>query len=158
MARPDIGGKIEALLSDYLQERELEIYKTEYKKEGPDWKLRVFIDKTENAESEYVSISECEDVTRYLSDRLDEDDPIDRAYTLEVSSPGLDRELFRDKDFVRYAGREVEVRLYEAIDGSKMLTGKLVGADGDAVRIDIDDSELSIPGNKVSRINLAVVF
>lgn len=158
MAKEDISGKVENLLSEYLQDKDLEVYRVEYRKEGPDWKLRVIIDKTENAESMYVGIDECEAVTRFLSDRLDETDLIDRIYTLEVSSPGLDRELTKESDFKRFAGHEVEVRLYEQVDGAKQLTGELVGIIDGFIVINADGKEYSIPQKKVSKINLAIVF
>ena len=127
MHKEEIRSKIEEMLSDYLAEKDLEIYQIQYKKEGPDWKLKLVLDKTENAEDEYVNIEECEDVSRFLSDKLDEEDFIDRAYLLEVSSPGLDRELIKDSDFRRFAGRPVELKLYEAINGNKKLEGTLIG-------------------------------
>lgn len=158
MARGDISARVAEMLEGYLADRELEIYRIIYKKEGPEWVLRVFLDKPEEAETEYVSIEECEDVTRYLSDRLDEADLIDRSYNLEVSSPGLDRELISDRDFVRFAGREVEVKTYEAINGSKFLTGVLAGKNGDIVTIEAGGKSIDIPAGRISKINLAVVF
>lgn len=146
------------MLSDYLAEKDLEIYQIQYKKEGPDWKLKLVLDKTENAEDEYVNIEECEDVSRFLSDKLDEEDFIDRAYLLEVSSPGLDRELIKDSDFRRFAGRPVELKLYEAIDGNKKLEGTLIGKDGDIVKVEADGQTIELQAKKISKINLAVIF
>ena len=158
MAREDISARVAEMLSGYLADRELDIYRIVYKKEGPEWVLRVFLDKPMEAESEYVSIEECEDVTRFLSEKLDEADLIDRSYNLEVSSPGLDRELISDNDYVRFAGREVEVRTYESINGSKFLTGILAGKNGDIVTIEAGGRTIDIPAGKISKINLAVVF
>ncbi len=158
MAREDIPGKIGEILADFLADKELDIYRIVYKKEGPGWVLRVFLDKTMDAENEYVSIDECEAVTGYLSDKLDELDLIDRSYNLEVSSPGLDRELIRESDYVRFAGRQVEVKTYEQINGKKNFDGILVGKEGDIVTIDVGKERLEIPSGKISKINLAVVF
>ena len=158
MAKQDICNEVSLLLADYLKEHNLELYKVEYKKEGPDWVLRVYPDKPADAVSEYVSIEECEALNRYLSDKLDEADIIDRSYNLEVSSPGLDRELIKETDFIRFAGRQIEVKTYEAIDGSKHFEGTLIGKDGDFVNIKTDDAEIKIPSDKISKINLAVVF
>ena len=72
MAKEDIGKKVTELLEEFCEGRELEVYRVQYKKEGPDWKLKVFLDKPEGAETEYVDINECEEATRYLSDKLDE--------------------------------------------------------------------------------------
>ena len=158
MAREDIAAKVKALLEEYTKDRELEIYNVIYKKEGPDWVLRVFLDKPMGAENEYVSIEECEDATRYLSDKLDELDFIDRSYNLEVSSPGLDRELIHESDFVRFAGREVEVRTYQQIEGSKNFEGTLVSKADGIVTIDAGGKRFEIPADKISKINLAIVF
>ena len=158
MAKEDISSKVENLLKDYFKGKKLELYRVIYKKEGPDWILRVFLDKPIDSESEYVSIDECESVNRYLSEKLDELDFIDRAYKLEVSSPGLDRELIKDSDFERFAGRDVEVKTYEQVNGSKNFQGKLISKDGDLVKIEIDDNELELSINKISKINLAVIF
>ena len=158
MAREDIPAKVTSMLEEFTEGRELEIYNVIYKKEGPGWVLRVFLDKPMGAESEYVSIEECEEVTRYLSDKLDEMDFIDRSYNLEVSSPGLDRELIRESDFVRFAGREVEVKTYQQIEGSKNFEGTLVAKQDDIVIIDVGGKRLEIPTDKISKINLAIVF
>ena len=158
MAKEDIGAKVTEMLMPFLSENGLDIYKVEYKKEGPSWVLRVCLDKPADAESEYVSIDECEEATRYLSDKLDELDFIDRSYSLEVGSPGLDRELLKDSDYIRFAGRPVEVRTYEQICGSREHSGTLVGKADGTVTIDTDDGSLEIPADKISKINLAVVF
>lgn len=158
MANQDVSARIECLLNEYLTGRELEIYNIEYKKEGKDWKLRVYLDKPVGCEIEYVDINECEEVTRFLSDKLDEEDFIDRSYTLEVSSPGLDRELIKPSDFERFAGREVEVKLYKAIDGNKEFIGTLIGKSADEVTIEIEGHEVGIPADQISKINLAVIF
>ena len=85
-------------------------------------------------------------------------DLIERSYNLEVSSPGLDRELIKDTDFVRFTGREVEVKTYGQIDGSKNFEGTLIGKEGDTVIIDKAGKRLEIPSDKISKINLAIVF
>ena len=158
MAKEDAAGKVSRLLAPYLEEKNLELYRAEYKKEGKEWVLRVFLDKPADSESEYVSIEECEDVTRWLSDILDKEDFIDRSYNLEVSSPGLDRELIKESDYQRFKGRIVEVKTYEQINGSKEHEGILLGKEDGVVIIDEDGETLDIPAEKISKINLAVVF
>lgn len=158
MAREDISARVTSILEEYLHDRELEIYRVTYKKEGPEWVLRVFLDKPMDAENEYVSIEECEDATRYLSEKLDDLDIIDRSYNLEVSSPGLDRELISEKDFVRFAGREVEVKTYGQINGSKNFEGILIGKEDNTVIVEVAGNRLEIPEDKISKINLAIVF
>lgn len=158
MAKEDAAGKVSLLLAPYLEEKDLELYRAEYKKEGKEWVLRVFLDKPAGSESEYVSIEECEDVTRWLSDILDKEDFIDRSYNLEVSSPGLDRELIKESDYERFKGRIVEVKTYEQLNGSKEHEGTLLGKEDGIVKIEEDGNMLEIPADKISKINLAVVF
>ena len=158
MAKEDIGAKVTEMLMPFLSENGLDIYKVEYKKEGPSWVLRVCLDKPADAESEYVSIDECEKVTVWLSEELDKNDIICRSYNLEVSSAGLDRELIKDSDYVRFAGRPVEVKTFEQINGSKSHEGVLLGKENGIVTIDSGAGELAVPADKIAKINLAVVF
>ena len=158
MAKEDISRCVTEMLMPFLDENGLDIYKVEYKKEGPSWVLRVSLDKPSDAESEYVSIDECEKVNVWLSGMLDENDIIERSYNLEVCSAGLDRELIKDPDYVRFAGRAVEVKTYEQINGSKSHEGVLKGKENGIVTIDTGAGELAIPADKIAKINLAVVF
>ena len=158
MAKEDIGAKVTEMLMPFLSENGLDIYKVEYKKEGPSWVLRVCLDKPADAETEYVSIDECEKVTVWLSEELDKNDIISRSYNLEVSSAGLDRELIKDSDYVRFAGRPVEVKTFEQINGSKSHEGVLIGKENGIVTIDSGAGELAVPADKIAKINLAVVF
>ena len=87
-----------------------------------------------------MSVDDCEVVSRALSPVLDASDLIDRAYRLEVSSPGMDRPLVRRSDFERFAGHQLKVELSEAIDGRRRFRGLLVGVEGEAVRIRRDDA------------------
>ena len=113
MAKKKVKDAARDLLTDFLQDHALELFHIEFVKEGRDRYLRVYIDKPEDS-VEYVSIEDCELVSRYLSERLDEEDLIEENYFLEVSSPGLDRPLLKDSDYVRFAGRQVDVSLYRA--------------------------------------------
>ncbi len=159
MAKVDVIGRVQELLAEFTSGKELEIYNVEYRKEGPEWKLRVYLDKPEDSETEFVNIEECEEVNRYLSDKLDEIELIDRKYTIEVSSPGMDRELIHDKDFQRFAGRVVEVRLYEPLNGQKNFEAVLLGrTEEDVIQLDVDGERMEIPHKKISKINLAVIF
>ena len=158
MAREDAAGKISKMLAPYLEDKDLELYKVEYRKEGKDWILRVILDKPACSDNEYVSIDECEDVTRRLNEILDKEDFIDRSYKLEVSSPGLDRELIKESDYERFKGRIVEVRTYEKINGSKEHEGVLLGKEDGIVMIEEDGNTIDISADSISKINLAVVF
>jgi len=180
MAKKKIKDLIEEISSDFLAENGLELYSTEFVKEGSDWFLRVFIDKAEaaddgNAEvsdaaetaeadaegfdAAYVSTQDCELVSRFLSDKLDELDPIEQNYYLEVSSPGMDRELTTQHHFDRYAGQLVDVKLYKPVSGSKQYQGVLVGlTDGNVIIKDEKGNEIVFPLDQVAKVNLSVVF
>ncbi len=161
MAKSKITEVTERLLAGFLEERGLELYRTEFVKEGKDWFLRVFIDRLPDSSgaAAYVSTDDCEAVSRYLSQRLDEEDPIEQAYYLEVSSPGLDRVLLRERDYLRFAGHPVEVSLYRAVDGKKHYTGRLVGwQEGNLVLQDEKGDSLAFPAEAVARTKLLVIF
>ena len=97
MAGKKITDRVEELLSGFFHENGYELYKSEFVKEGRDWFLRIYIDKRDSEEA--VGTEDCEKVSRYLSDRLDMEDPIEQSYYLEVSSPGMDRELFKREHY-----------------------------------------------------------
>lgn len=159
MAKVKIKDLVEQILNPFLDENGLELYNIEFVKEAKDWFLRVFIDKTEESEEEYVNTDDCEKVSRFLSQKLDESDPIEQNYYLEVSSPGMDRTLFKEKDFIRYAGKQVDVNLYQSIEGKKLITGELVGIiENNLVIIDEQSKRIEIPINKVAKTKLAVIF
>ena len=154
-----VSDLIEEWMAEYGPENGYELSRTEFIKEGSDWFLRVYVDKLENGEYGYMSSDDCEIVSRYLSDKLDEADPIKQNYYLEVSSPGLDRPLISEKDFKRFKGSLIEIRLYESIDGRKMLEGVLEGLHDGIITIKDDKgNEISLPKEKAAKINLAVVF
>ncbi|MDD7408900.1 MAG: ribosome maturation factor RimP [Anaerovoracaceae bacterium] len=160
MAKKKIKDIAAEMLTDFLAENGLELFNIEYVKEGKQRFLRVYIDKppAEDGTDQYIDIEECEKVSRYLSDRLDEADPVEENYTLEVSSPGLDRPLIRESDYVRYAGRLVDVKLYKALNGRKEFSAELEGLEDGTVCLKDGDEELRIPLDSISKIRLAVVF
>ena len=104
-------SRVEAYLLPLMEENNFELVDVEYVKEAGTWYLRAYIDKEGG-----IDVDDCEVISRKLSDWLDKEDFIDDSYILEVSSPGLGRPLKKEKDYVRSMGREVEVRLYKAID------------------------------------------
>ncbi len=143
------------ILDIFLKENGYDLFDVEYQKEGKDWFLRVYIDKEEGN----VSIEDCRKVSTFLSDKLDEIDPIDRNYMLEVSSPGIDRPLINDTDYVKYKGRMVDIFLYKAIDSKKVVSGILEGLEEDDIVIkDERNQDISIPRKIVSKVKLAVIF
>ena len=136
-----VEQKVTLLAEPIAEELGLMIYDVEFKKEGPDYYLRVFIDK----EDGYITIDDCEAVSRPLSDKLDEEDPIDKAYYLEVSSPGLERVLKKQRDFDRFLESKVLVKLYQAIDGAKKFEGILKQRTETTTVIQLEEKFLEIP-------------
>lgn len=129
------------------------IWDVEYLKEAGEWFLRVFIDKQGG-----VAIGDCEALSRPLSDALDESDPIEGSYTLEVSSAGADRVLKKPAHFQQFLGSLVDVKLYRAREGSKALTGTLAGyADGD-VTLTAPQGEVVLEKKDVAQVRLHIVF
>lgn len=158
MAKIRIKELIAELLSEFLEQNGYELYNVEFSKEGKDWFLRVYIDQMEDSAGG-ISTDDCEKVSRYLSARLDELDPIEQNYYLEVSSPGMDRALLKDSDYVKYAGRFVDVTLYQGLNGKKTFYGKLTGIlEGNLVLIDEKENRIEIPIEKVAKTKLAVIF
>jgi ribosome maturation factor RimP len=159
MAKVKVTALIEEITAAFLEENGLELYNVEFLKEGRDWFLRVYIDKKQGQEEEYVSTDDCEKVSRFLSEELDRLDPIEQNYYLEVSSPGLDRALLKDSDYERFAGRLVDLSLYKAVDGSKAYQGILVGLVDDKIVIkDEKEKEMQFDRAQVAKTRLAVVF
>ena len=136
-----------------------ELSRSEFIKEGGDWYLRVYVDKLIDGKYDVMGTEDCEKISRFLSAKLDEEDPIEQNYVLEVSSPGMDHPLISPKDFERFKGEMIEVSLYEPIDGNKFYTGQLLDSTEETVTIKVDnDKEISLPKNKAGKINLAVIF
>lgn len=158
MAKVRIKELIADVLAEFLEKNGYELYNVEFIKEGKDWFLRVYIDRMDESAGG-ISTDDCEKVSRFLSARLDELDPIEQNYYLEVSSPGMDRALLKDSDYIRYAGRFVDVMLYQGMNGKKTFFGKLVGIqEGNLVIIDEKENRIELPMEKVAKTKLAVIF
>lgn len=158
MAKVSIKELVSGLLEEFLSKNGYELYNVEFVKEGKDRFLRVYIDRTGDSAGG-IGTDDCEKVSRYLSARLDELDPIEQNYYLEVSSPGIDRALRKDSDYVRFAGRLVNVTLYQGINGKKTFFGKLDGLrDGHLIILDEKENKIEIPIEKVAKTRLAVIF
>lgn len=152
MSTEKIEAVVEKLVTDIIAASDLELVDVEYVKER-DWYLRVFLDKESG-----IEIDDCQWVSEQLEGKLDETDLIKDHYYLEVSSPGLDRPLKKERDFIRHAGDKVEIKTYESIDGKKLFTGKLIGLAAGNIEIEADGQSLSIPQTKVALIRLHIEF
>ena len=146
--------KVEAILMPIIEEKNFELVDVEFVKEGPNWYLRIYIDKEGG-----ITIDDCEAVSRALEVELDKEDLIEQAYILEVSSPGIDRPLKKESDFAKYAGEIVDIKLYKAFEGSKEYQGALKGLENNIVTITDDNGkEISFDRKDIAGVRLAVIF
>jgi ribosome maturation factor RimP len=148
MKKDALIEKIEELVRPVISELSCELYYVEYVKENGEFYLRIYIDKEDR-----VSLNDCEAVSRRVSDILDAEDPIKEAYYLEVSSPGLNRGLYKEEHFKKFIGREVLVRLTSSINGVKSIKGILKDTLEDSIVVEAE-SEIKIPKDKIKSANL----
>lgn len=152
-----VTEEVEQLVTPILSDLQLELVEIEYVKEGKDWFLRVFIDKETG-----VDIEECGLVSERLSEKLDEIDPIPYNYFLEVSSPGAERPLKKEQDFMKAIGKNVFIKTYEPIDGEKTFEGVLTDFDGHIVKVEMKiktrKKTVELPYEKIAKARLAIVF
>ncbi|MDD4844580.1 MAG: ribosome maturation factor RimP [Anaerotignum sp.] len=146
--------KILPFLEPIVAEKNLELVDLEFVKEGANWYLRVYIDKEGG-----VDIEDCEGVSRALEAKLDDNDPIEQAYILEVSSPGIDRPLKKEADFQKYRGEMIDIKLYKAKDGQKQYQGKLLGLENAVISIEDDENQVvTFEQKEVANVRLSVIF
>lgn len=145
--------KAEALITPIVEKYAFELVDVEYVKEGGTFYLRAYIDKPEG-----ITVDDCETVSREFSDRLDEEDFIEEAYIMEVSSPGLGRPLKKGKDYKRSMGKELEIRTYRPINREKEFYGILTAYDENSVTIDGEGGEMTFQKSDIALIRLAFDF
>ena len=147
-------ARVEAWIAPDLEQHQFELVDVEYVREVGVWYLRCYIDKEGG-----ITVDDCEVISRLLGEWLDKEDFIEDSYILEVSSPGLGRPLKKEKDFARSIGKDVEIRLYKAIDKQKEFTGTLTSYDADSVTITMEDgSERTFEKSEIALIRLAFDF
>ena len=147
-----IVGKATEIAEPVARELGYTLWDVEYVKEGADWYLRYTID-SENG----IGIEDCERMSRAIDPVLDEYDFIEDAYHLEVSSPGLERDIKTDWHMEYCMGEKVTLKLYAPINGAKVIVGALSGFDSESVKITVDE-EISIPRKAIAKINLYFEF
>ena len=148
-----ITERVTELARPHVEAEGCSLWDVEYVREAGTWYLRVFIDKEGG-----VSIDDCERISRRLDPVLDEEDPIPESYVFEVGSAGADRELRRPGDFERYMGSQVDVRLYQPVDGSKLYVGVLAGYEDGRVSIDCGKQRRSFEKGQVAQVRLHVTI
>lgn len=140
--------KVYGLIKETVKEQGVSLWDVRFLKEGASWYLRVFIDSPNG-----ISIDDCTNVSHAIDPIIDEADPIDVSYYLEVCSPGLERELTRPNHFEKSVGKTVKIKLYKAIDGVKELTGILKSA-AEKVVIETENAEYSLDYKDISKARL----
>ena len=148
-----IDEALEKLALDICERHGVYIYNTEYKKEGSEYFLRLFIDKDGG-----VTIEDCENVSREISPLLDDLTFIKEAYIFEVSSPGIDRALTRDWHFEKVMGEEIEIKLFAPLDGKKEISGALTDYSDGVITVSENDKEITIEKSKAASVRLAFKF
>ena len=159
MKKQDIIETVEKLTEPLAQAMGYELVDVEYEKEGKEWHLRIYADKEGG-----FSITDCVALSRAVEEKLEQDDPIENAYHLEVSSPGLDRPLKKDKDFERNIGSLVEVRLFgpkEEVGLEREFTAELLSYDAETKQVTLrqeDERTVTLDRKEIALIRLAVIF
>ena len=145
MALNNIESKVEELLKPIIINLGYDLYDVIYEKEGKDYYLRIVIDKPEG-----IDINDCEKVNNEINDILDEADYIKEQYFLEVSSPGLERLLRKDKHFESQIGNEIKIKLFKPIDKQKELIGTLEEYNKDEITIKVDDKTIKLNSKDIA--------
>ena len=146
-----ITDKVTELAKPVVEEEGCSLWDVEYVREAGNWFLRIFIDKDGG-----VGIDDCERISRRLDPILDKADPIPDSYVFEVGSAGAERELKRPGDFEQFMGSEVEVRLYQPVNGCKVYVGVLAGYDNGRVTVTAGKNEVSFDKSQIALVKLHV--
>ncbi len=151
-----IKEKARKLAAKIVKAEGLELFDIAFNKQGQRWMLRIYIDKEGG-----VNLDDCERVSNQLSTELDVEDFIQHSYTLEVSSPGLDRPLLSEQDYSKYSGKKVRIRTYEPIDGQRKFKGRLISCADGIVSIEVDAAKnekkkIMIPHGSIASARLEI--
>jgi ribosome maturation factor RimP len=148
-----VVGTIQSMLKPILDELDLELFEVQFRRESHGWVLRLTIDKEDG-----VTIDDCATVSREVSQLLDIEDIIEQKYSLEVSSPGLDRPLKSLADFRRFIGRKAKVTTKEPVNGAQVIVGKINKVEDELIILGIGRQELSILYSEIAKARLEVEF
>mgnify|MGYP002623182551 CR=1 FL=1 len=137
VAKPNNVQRVEEIVKPYADELGLSIWDITFKKEGSQWYLRIFIDKEGG-----IDIDDCVDLTHAVSQPLDDADPMSQNYMLEISSPGVERELTKDAHFEQYIGSPVMLRTIRPVDGVRDFKGELVAYEDKKISVKLQDDSV----------------
>ncbi len=149
----DVAAHAEGLLRDMVEVDGVELVHVEYQPEGSSSVLRIYIDRPGG-----VGLQDCERVSRHASALLDEEGFSLRRYVLEVSSPGIERPLFKEADYRRFVGEEIRLITTETIEGRRKFTGLIRTCSGGILKLEFDGETVQIPFSKIRKANLVHQF
>lgn len=144
-----LTDRIAELAGPVVEQEGCTLWDVEYLKEAGTWYLRIYIDKAGG-----VNIDDCERISRRLDALLDEADPIPESYVFEVGSAGIERELKRPGDFEAFLGSEVEVKLYQPVDGQKSFVGTLCGYEDGTTEIEVRGRRMRFSKQQTAQVRL----
>jgi len=153
MSKTKVEDIVYELCKPVTDKNNFELVEVEYKKEGGEWYLRIYIDKEGG-----VSIDDCQIVSEEVSEILDEVDPIEMAYIFEVSSPGIERPLKTERDYQKAMGKLMEAKLFSPIEGKKLIAGILTGYTNDTVEFDQNNKKIVLDKKQIAIIKPVIVF
>lgn len=153
MKKVPICQSVKELVEPVIENEHLELVDVEFKKEGKDWYLRVFIDKAQG-----VTVEDCQNISRQIEDMIEIDELVSSAYILEVSSPGLDRPLKSEKDFLRYQGRKVAVNTFRAIENRKHFSGIIKSCVDEELCLEEQGKFINISLDNIAKAKLEIEF
>ena len=151
MGKAPVTQSVIELIEPGLLAKGLELVDVEFKKEGKNWVLRVFIDKEGG-----VTLEDCQKISSLVGDLIEVEEVIEPAYTMEVSSPGLNRVLKKEKDFIRFSGKKICVQCHAPLNGRKKFTGILKDFKNQSIHLEVDGQLQIIPINRVAKANLVI--
>ena len=144
---------VSLLIEPILDEMEIELVDVEYLSEGGRWVLRIYVDREGG-----ITLNDCVRVTREIEDLIEVKDFFRQPYVLEVSSPGLNRPLKKEKDFVQAVGKDVKIRMADPIDGRRNFQGKLESFEDGVLSVTVSNDRFLLPFGKVEKANLVYDF
>ena len=151
MGKAPVAQSVTELIEPGILANGLELVDVEFKKEGQNWVLRIYIDSEGG-----ITLAECQKVSRLAGDLIEIEEVIEPVYTLEVSSPGLNRVLKKEKDFLKYSGKKIYVQCHAPMDGRKKFTGILTGFIDQSIHLEVDGQRYKIPLSLVAKANLVI--
>lgn len=140
MGKNSIAQSVTELVEPVIREEGLELVDVEYKKEGQGWYLRIYIDKKGG-----VTVDDCQKVSRRIEDMIEIDEIVNSAYILEVSSPGLDRPLKKEKDFLRSLGKKIRVTTYSPVNNQRNFVGIIKDLSNETLYLEVNEAPIAIP-------------